>query len=155
MNASRLHIGTLGRVFLIMVLDNMSPTLRQYTVSTFLDRAVPEVPDDVLEKTYQHLKNTKLKGADETVLTPDGKWTRFKDATPSKIEGKEDDVFKPFEYISEAILGAAETTWPEKGNSAARFRCIPREVSNSDTENSGYKTDADQERVEKTDPTAK
>ncbi|KAL0065214.1 hypothetical protein AAF712_007725 [Marasmius tenuissimus] len=137
-----------------IILDTMGPTLRQYKVSTFLDRAVPEVPDDVVEKTYQQLKITKLEGGNETVLAPDGKWMWFKDATPSKIEGGEDMVFKPFEYISEAILKAAETTWPEKGSPNARFRCRPREVSNSDTENSGYKTDADQERVERTDPTA-
>ncbi|KAJ8072302.1 hypothetical protein PM082_015861 [Marasmius tenuissimus] len=138
-----------------IILDTMGPTLRQYKVADFLDRTVPEVPDDVVEKIYQYLKNTELEGEAETVIAANGRWKWFKDATPSEIKGDEDTVFKPFEYISEAILKAAETTWPEKGKPTVRFRCRPREVSNSDTENSGYKTDADQERVEKTDPTAK
>ncbi|KAK1231589.1 hypothetical protein PQX77_005324 [Marasmius sp. AFHP31] len=136
--------------------DAMGPTIRQYKVSDFLDRAVPGVPKDVVENTHQHLKKMKLDGRTDTVIARNGRWIWFKDATPSKSDGSnEDEAFKAFEYISEAILKAAETTWSEKGKPKARFRCRPREVSNSDTENSGYKTDADQELEEWTNPAAK
>ncbi|KAL0065090.1 hypothetical protein AAF712_007926 [Marasmius tenuissimus] len=139
-----------------ITLNAMGPTIHQYKVSDFLDRAVPEVPQDVVEKAHRYLKKMKLDGKTDTVIAPNGRWIWFKDATPSKSDGlNEDEAFKAFEYISEAILKAAETTWPEKGKPKARFRCRPREVSNSDTENSGYKTDADQELEEWTNPTAK
>ncbi|KAK1229993.1 hypothetical protein PQX77_006935 [Marasmius sp. AFHP31] len=139
-----------------ITLDAMGPTIHQYKVSDFLDRAVPEVPQDVVENTHQNLKKMKLDGKTDTVIAPNGRWVWFKDATPSKSDGSNvDEVFKAFEYISEAILKAAETTWSEKGKPKARFRCRPREVSNSDTENSGHKTDADQELEEWTNPAAK
>ncbi|KAL0567884.1 hypothetical protein V5O48_014111 [Marasmius crinis-equi] len=138
-----------------IIMETFEKTLPKHNLDYFLKSALPDVPAGVVQKTYEALKANGTIVKKGRGKNPEWRWSWYKAKDPRDMGMHEDVVYSHLAEISKAVIDAAQTTsWPEKQGQAptVEFRCRPNHASDSDTQNSTAKTDADQELINYNDP---
>ncbi|KAL0061692.1 hypothetical protein AAF712_011500 [Marasmius tenuissimus] len=131
-------------------MKTLGDKLPKFDVSYFLESVVPEVPEDKVDEVFQQLINNEI--IVYYAKTEEHRW-RWYDADPSQMDGSENKVYKHLEDISEAVVDVAKEVWKvKKKQQTVRFTCKPNHASLSDTQNSGFMTDGDQELINNDNP---
>ncbi|KAL0062265.1 hypothetical protein AAF712_010834 [Marasmius tenuissimus] len=130
-------------------MKTLGDKLPKFDVSYFLESVVPDVPEDKLDEVFQQLINKKILVYNAT--TEEHRWCWY-DVDPSEMDGLENKVYKHLEDISEEVVKAAQKVWKIKEEQTVRFTCRPNHASLSDTQNSGFMTDGDQELIKNDNP---
>ncbi|KAJ8083327.1 hypothetical protein PM082_009199 [Marasmius tenuissimus] len=123
---------------------NLGTTLPKFNLSYFLESVVPEVTEDRVGEVFQKLVDNKTIVYNEA--TEEHRWCWY-DVDPSEMDGSENKVYKYLEDISEAVVKVAQEGWKAGQQPTVRFTCNPNHASLSDTQNSGFMTDGDQELI--------
>ncbi|KAK1230984.1 hypothetical protein PQX77_005916 [Marasmius sp. AFHP31] len=124
--------------------------LPKFDTSYFLESVVPEVPEVKVDEVFQQLINKGTIVYNAT--TEKHRWCWY-DSDPSQMDGSENKVYKHLEDISEAVVDVAKEVWKVEGEQqTVRFTCKPNHASLSETQNSGFMTDGDQELINNDNP---
>ncbi|KAJ8083328.1 hypothetical protein PM082_009200 [Marasmius tenuissimus] len=131
-------------------METLGIRLPKFDVSYFLESVVPDVPEDKVDEVFQQLINEKILVYNAT--TEEHRWCWY-DVDPSEMDGSENKVYKHLEDISEKVVKAGKEVWKIEGEQqTVRFTCRPNHASLSDTQNSGFMTDGDQELIKNDNP---
>ncbi|KAK1224858.1 hypothetical protein PQX77_012208, partial [Marasmius sp. AFHP31] len=132
-------------------MKTLGDKLPKFEVSYFLESVVPDVPEDKADEVFQQLiyNGTIVYNA----TTEEHRWCWY-DVDPSEMDGSENKVYKHLDDISEAVVDVAKEVWKvnEEEEQTVRFTCKPNHASLSDTQNSGFMTDGDQELIKNDNP---
>ncbi|KAK1227040.1 hypothetical protein PQX77_010002 [Marasmius sp. AFHP31] len=131
-------------------MKTLGDKLPKFKVSYFLESVVPDVPEDKADEVFQQLiyNGTIVYNA----TTEEHRWCWY-DVDPSEMDGSENKVYKHLEDISEAVVDVAKEVWKvNEEEQTVRFTCKPNHASLSDTQNSGFMTDGDQELIKNDNP---
>ena len=117
-----------------LLMNTLPKSIPEVELSWFLSHCVPSVSADVLADTMVGL---------QSVIGDDGRWIWYKE-DPPRMTGTEDAVYKHIEDISNAVLKAGSEVMGRGTKVAAKVYCRPRFTEKSESQNAGYKSDANQ-----------